>query len=262
MTLWIFHLNLSLLKWVFPLRESVKYYCMSNTYPQPKTCKSWLLNLPLESLLKWVFLTLRESVKYNCMSNIHPQPKKPASHATWIFPLNLSLLKWVFLTLRKSTDNNAHPCRANSASQIDQEQQVKTNIEVLSTPSSLQKLLLSIFLNNWARLGFLRPLFKFDASSRENSCAASSLANSAALFSFDEKGLPRMQRNVLQTMKKAFAQQSPGRPKATENNCREGLADAEARAWGEAETAAGEQPAQHRLCRSLHGLGFHRYRHL
>jgi hypothetical protein len=168
MTLWIFHLNLSLLKWVFPLRESVKYYCMSNTYPQPKTCKSWLLNLPLESLLKWVFLTLRESVKYNCMSNVHPQPKKPASHDTWIFPLNLSLLKCVFSTLRKSTDSNVHPCRANSASQIDQEQQVKTNIEVLSTPSSLQKLLLSIFLNNWARLGFLRPLFKFDACSSKN----------------------------------------------------------------------------------------------
>jgi hypothetical protein len=75
MKLWIFHLNLSLLKWVFPLRQSVKYNCMSDIYPQPKTCKSWLLNLPLESLLKWVFLTLRESVKYNCMSNIHPQPK-------------------------------------------------------------------------------------------------------------------------------------------------------------------------------------------
>lgn len=124
--------------------------------------------MTLESLLKWVFLTLRESVKYNCMSNIHPQPKKPASHDTWIFPLNLSLLKCVFSTLRKSTDSNVHPCRANSASQIDQEQQVKTNIEVLSTPSSLQKLLLSIFLNNWARLGFLRPLFKFDALSSKN----------------------------------------------------------------------------------------------
>jgi hypothetical protein len=82
--------------------------------------------------------------------------------------LNLSLLKCVFSTLRKSTDSNVHPCRANSASQIDQEQQVKTNIEVLSTPSSLQKLLLSIFLNNWARLGFLRPLFKFDACSSKN----------------------------------------------------------------------------------------------